>query len=192
MTGIGGLGSDGIRLLQLGPSGRGVVAAPHWIQNQSSVALASATGNQAVWGKKLDVPSGVTYRVEGVVSLQTGNTSHNVSFGFATPAGAASLDLNSKIFSVFLNATINSTPASATVTLRAGGAVGVISPSSTATGKSFWFEGVIRTTSAGTLTPAIAFSAAPTGTNLVLPRSWMTITEMVTNDSSVNFEGSWT
>lgn len=145
---------------------RGVVAVEYFNSIQADFTLAAAAGVQSCFPTASDVltlQATTTYDFEGQYILNTGATTHTTAMAFALAGGASvtSVEYVADIHSAAVN-----TIATATSVHVSGVASKVLNATSTAVYTIIRFRGMWRHNAAGTVTPQIAFSANPTGTNL--------------------------
>ena len=107
----------------------------------------------------LNLLAGTTYRFSGVISLNTGATTHTTSFGFA-----GSVTLTAINYVVEVTSSAAGTPATPQKRRISTAGVGVCSATSVAVQTDIEVEGIIRVNAAGTLIPQTQFNAGPTGT----------------------------
>lgn len=135
--------------------------------------LAAAAGVQAAFPAAQDaftVQANTTYRVRGQYIINTGATSHTTAMAWAlASATVASFEYLATLWSAALN-TIST---ALSVTHVSGAASKVLNAASIVVYTIVSFEGIVRFTAGGTVTPQINFSANPTGTNLMKRGSWV-------------------
>lgn len=120
-----------------------------------------------------------TYFLRGKYIISNGATSHTTAIGWLLSSGLtiSSMEYVAKLFSSTLNGI-----ATATSNVQVSGTSSkVINAASTAVTTTIEFEGVLRCTSAGVLTPQLTFSAAPGGTNVMKIGSHIELTEIGSN-----------
>lgn len=120
--------------------------------------------------------SNKTYFFKGKYLLSTGTTTHTTAMNWIVSSGLAitSMEYVASIFSSALN-TIST--ASSRVQISGIGSK-VLNATSTAATTTIEFEGVLRCTTGGKLTPQLKFSAAPGGTNQMKIGSFIEFTEI--------------
>jgi hypothetical protein len=120
-----------------------------------------------------------TYLFKGKYLMGSGSVSHTTSMGWSvTGLTVSSMEYVTKTFSSTLNTQV---PSSAHVQVS-GTALKVLNASSAATTTTIEFEGILRTGAGnGTITPQIAFSALPNGTNVMKASSFIEFTELGSN-----------
>ena len=146
------------------------------------------TGNQSIFG----LTTGVTlqgstiYEVEGEFELTTtGTTSHTEAFGFVLTTATVSG------MGVAVNRLAATTTSSAL-----GGYLAAVTPVvvtgalTTAQTVIYRVKGAIGISTAGSINPVIAFSAAPGGTSTVVAGAWFKFTPIGTTGSNVSI-GTW-
>lgn len=116
-----------------------------------------------------------TYFFKGKFLITNGSTSHTTAMGWVVTTGLniTSMEYVVQIFSSALNGI--STSSSVQVS---GVANKVLNATSSAVTTTIEFEGVLRCTTGGVLTPQLAFSAAPGGTNQMKVGSFIEFTEI--------------
>ena len=116
-----------------------------------------------------------TYFFKGKFLIINGSISHTTAMGWVATTGLniTSMEYVVQIFSSALNGI--STSSSVQVS---GVANKVLNPTSSAVTTTIEFEGVLRCTTGGVLTPQLAFSAAPGGTNQMKVGSFIEFTEI--------------
>ena len=195
ITGFNGTSTPGClefdgNVLYAGTSGgRGVVEAAHISYATSSVSLTGVTTYQNIFSAPADVitlAANTSYIVEGNIIVQSGTTTHTTALRLSD--GVASV---SPIFRLhFLN-----TAAAAGTISRAQDTVyfetngGVINSTSISARNYILVRGSIETGSSVTITPQVAFSANPGGTNQIQDGSWIKFTPVGT--STMTFVGPW-
>ncbi|MDY0088731.1 MAG: hypothetical protein RBR78_00025 [Flavobacteriaceae bacterium] len=120
-----------------------------------------------------------TYHFRGRFLIANGAASHTTALGWVTASGLmiTSMEYVTRSFSSALNGVV----AAASNTQVSGTAVKVINSASTAVTTTIEFEGILRCTNGGKLTPQIKFSAAPGGTNQMKAGSFIWFTEIGSN-----------
>ena len=157
--------------------------SPGYIPTYQSVYLAADFTLQAASGVQacltaandtLTIDAATTYEFEGQYILNTGATTHTTAMAFllASSATVSSFEYTAILWS----AAANTISTSASFTHVSGVASKVLNATSTAVYTMIKFKGVMRTTLGGTITPQIAFSANPTGTNLMKKGSFIKFT----------------
>ena len=116
-----------------------------------------------------------TYFFKGKFLIINGSISHTTAMGWVATTGLniTSMEYVVQIFSSALNGI--STSSSVQVS---GVANKVLNATSSAVTTTIEFEGVLRCTTGGVLTPQLAFSAAPGGTNQMKVGSFIEFTEI--------------
>lgn len=135
---------------------------------QSDFTLSAASGVQSAFPTTSDVftvLANTTYRFRGHYILNTGSTTHTTAMAFAL-GGSASVT-SFEYFAWLWSAAANTIATASSATHVSGVASKVLNATSTAVYTLIQFEGVARMNAGGTITPQIAFSANPTGTNLM-------------------------
>ena len=120
-----------------------------------------------------------TYFFKGKFLIANGSTSHTTAMGWLVTSGLniTSMEYVVKLFSSALNGV---STASSHVQIS-GTANKVLNAANTAVTTTIEFEGVLRCASGGALTPQLAFSTAPGGTNQMKMGSFIEFTEMGSN-----------
>jgi len=157
--------------------------SPGYIPTYQSVYLAAdftlsaASGVQACLtaaNDTLTIAAATTYEFEGQYILNTGATTHTTAMAFLL-AGSATVS-SFEYTTILWSAAANTISTAASFTQVSGVASKVLNATSTAVYTTIKFKGVMRTTLGGTITPQIAFSANPTGTNLMKKGSFIKFT----------------
>lgn len=151
-----------------------VLPAVELVAIQADFTLAAAAGVQnclSAANDTLTVNALTTYFFDGQYLINTGATTHTTAMAFALGGGASvtSFEYTTMLWSAAANA-ISTTQSTCHVS---GVASKVLNATSTAVWTLITFQGVARINAAGTLTPQIAFSANPTGTNLMKVGSYI-------------------
>jgi len=157
--------------------------SPGYIPTYQSVYLAADFTLQAASGVQacltaandtLTIAAATTYEFEGQYILNTGATTHTTAMAFllASSATVSSFEYTTILWS----AAVNTISTAASFTQVSGVASKVLNATSTAVYTTINFKGVMRTTLGGTITPQIAFSANPTGTNRMKKGSFIKFT----------------
>lgn len=150
----------------LGVSGGGALR-----KNLAQVSLANDTSTQSVFGSgkgQFTVEAGKSYVFEGVIVLNNGSTSHTTLFGLVK---ATAVLANVRIGAIN-TAAADDTPAAATMVNLESETPAAINAASTAVETIIRVFGSFDCTTGGTVQPAVAFGAAPGGTNTVEVGSW--------------------
>lgn len=170
-TSVGGcLEYDGKVLYGNAISGRGVIPVMEMASVSTTKSLNNATGDQDIFpddNNLIQLGPNTTYIIRGYLLLNTGTTTarhlalkftegftiypptiHFATIGTSTTSGGASRSQDTAFFSVTSGGNITN---------------GTFSTNS----YNVWITGVIKTVDSVTITPQIAFSAAPGGTNTV-------------------------
>ena len=157
--------------------------SPGYIPTYQSVYLSADFTLQAASGVQacltaandtLTIAAATTYEFEGQYILNTGSTSHTTAMAFLL-AGSATVS-SFEYTTILWSAAANTISTSASFTQVSGVASKVLNATSTAVYTTIKFKGVMRTTLGGTITPQIAFSANPTGTNRMKTGSFIKFT----------------
>jgi hypothetical protein len=169
---------------------RGVLQAVQgaWIQADFTLAAASGVQNCLTSANDtLTVNGSTTYRFKGKYIISNGTTSHTTALAFALAGGASvtSFEYTANIWS----AAANTIATSQSTTHVSGVASKVLNAASTNAYTIIEFEGVARINAGGTIAPQIAFSANPTGTNLMKVGSYIEFWPIGTN--AVAACGQW-
>lgn len=158
-------------------------ASPGYIPTYQSVYLANDFTLQAASGVQacltaanntLTIAAATTYEFEGQYIINTGATSHTTAMAFALGSNATVSSF--EYTTILWSAAANTIATAASFTHVSGVASKVLNAASTAVYTTVKFKGVMRTTLGGTITPQIAFSANPTGTNLMKKGSFIKFT----------------
>ena len=167
---------------------RALLPSLYVYRKNTATTLASATGNQAIFGltNGVTVAANTIYEVECEFQLSTsGTTSHTEAFGFTlatatvTNMGVAVNRLAGNTTSSALGAYLTSvTPVVVTGALTTA-QVGI-----------YRVKGTIAFGTGGSINPVIAFSAAPGGTSSIILGGFMKMTPIGTTGSNVSI-GTW-
>lgn len=136
---------------------------------QADFTLAAASGVQSVFPTTYDVwtlEGNTTYLMEGQYILNTGATTHTTAMAFALGGGASIVTDGLQYTTILWSAAANTLTTTQSTTHVSGVASKVLNATSTAVYTLIQFKGLLRMNAGGTVTPQIAFSANPTGTNL--------------------------
>ena len=157
--------------------------SPGYIPTYQSVYLSADFTLQAASGVQacltaandtLTIAAATTYEFEGQYILNTGSITHTTAMAFLL-AGSATVS-SFEYTTILWSAAANTISTSASFTHVSGVASKVLNATSTAVYTTIKFKGVMRTTLGGTITPQIAFSANPTGTNRMKTGSFIKFT----------------
>lgn len=148
----------------------------------SNFPLANSNISQNAFPTSSDVytlTANKTYFFKGKFLIANGSTSHTTAMGWVVASGLniSSMEYVVKLFSSSLNGV---STASSNVQVS-GTASKVLNAANTAVTTIIEFEGVLRCTTGGTLTPQLTFSAAPGGTNQMKMGSFIEFTEIGSN-----------
>jgi hypothetical protein len=169
--------------------GRGVIEAPHISYATSAVSLSGVTTYQNIFSAPADVitlAANTSYIVEGNIIVQSGTTTHTTAIQLTEGVAATPPTFRLHMLSTAVAAGTISR-AQDTVYFETNG--GVIN-STSATARCFiLLRGAIETVSSVTITPQVAFSANPGGTNQIQDGSWIKFTPVGTN--TMTFVGPW-
>lgn len=159
------------------------LASPGYIPTYQSVYLANDFTLQAASGVQacltaandtLTIAAATTYEFEGQYIMNTGATTHTTAMAFSLGSNATVSSF--EYTTILWSAAANTIATAASFTHVSGVASKVLNATSTAVYTMIKFKGVMRTTLGGTITPQIAFSANPTGTNLMKKGSFIKFT----------------
>jgi hypothetical protein len=181
---------DGTTFYQTTASGRGVAPSTQIAAIQAAFTLANATGVQScltATNDVLTVQGSTTYLIEGQYLIANGTTNHTTAMAFALGGGASvtSFEYTATLWSSALNAiaTAQST------TQVSGVASKVLNANSNLATTTIIFSGIVRMNAGGTITPQIAFSALPGGTNQMKVGSYIKFTPV--GSGTVTSVGNW-
>jgi len=169
---VGGcLEYDGKVLYGNAASGRGVIPVMQVSSIATTKSLNSATGDQNIFDTPQDVitlAANTTYIVRGYVILNTGTTTaRNLTVRFTESIAANPPTMHFATIGTPL--AVDTTPVrtqdTAVYNTTNGGQI--TNATFTSANYHFWVTGMIKTVDSVTITPKIAFSAAPGGTNSV-------------------------
>ncbi|MDP2160673.1 MAG: hypothetical protein Q8K02_09340 [Flavobacterium sp.] len=152
----------------------GVLASNFTLSNSNTVQNAFPSSCD-----EFTLSANKTYFFKGKYLISNGATSHTTAIGWLLSSGLSisSMEYVAKVFSSALNA-ISTSASNVQVS---GSSSKVLNAASTAVTTTIEFEGVLRCTAAGVLTPQLTFSAAPGGTNVMKLGSYMELTEIGNN-----------
>lgn len=167
---------------------RALTPVAYYYRKNTATTLASATGNQSIFGltNGVTVAANTTYEVELEFELTTtGTTSHTESFGFALTTATVTN----------MGVTVNRLSASTTSSalgayLTSATPVVVTGALTTAQTVVYRVKGTIAVGTGGSINPVLAFSAAPAGTSTVVLGAWMKLTPIGATGSNVAI-GTW-
>ena len=167
---------------------RALLPSPYVYRKNTATTLASATGNQAIFGltSGVTVAANTIYEIECEFQLSTsGTTSHTEAFGFTlTTATVTNMG-------VAVNRLAGNTTSTALGTyLTSVTPVVVTGALTTAQVGIYRVKGTIAFGTGGSINPVIAFSAAPGGTSSIILGAWMKMTPIGTTGSNVSI-GTW-
>ncbi|UOX32319.1 hypothetical protein LXD69_09665 [Flavobacterium sediminilitoris] len=168
ILGIGNLSVSGpVKLI-------GVLSSNFTLANSNLLQNAFPTSSDA-----FSLSANKTYFFKGKFLIANGSTSHATAMGWLVTSGLniTSMEYVARLFSSTLNgiATANSN-----VQISGTGSK-VLNAANTAVTTTIEFEGVLRCTTGGVLTPQLAFSTAPGGTNQMKMGSFIEFTEIGSN-----------
>ncbi len=150
--------------------------------------LSAASGVQSAFPTTGDVwtlSASTTYEFWGQYHITTGTTAHTTAMAFATGGGASITSINYFVTAsngqdnAYGSANIGDTWVSTNSSTIVTGSV------TTGAGHYIYFRGLIRMNAAGTITPQIAFSSNPTGTNLMKADSYICFMPLGTNTNNL-------
>jgi hypothetical protein len=151
---------------------------------QSDATLAAASGVQPWCGTGktaqdiFTVEANTTYMVEGQYYINTGATTHTTALAWALSGATVSLFQ----YQVLLwSAALNGIATAQSTVHVTGVASKVCNATSALVYTIIQFTGIMVTGTGGTITPQIAFSANPTGTNLMKAGAWISFTKLGAN-----------
>jgi hypothetical protein len=147
------------------------------VSASAGFTLAASAATQSCFPTTADVwtlEGSTTYLMEGQYILSTGTTTHTTALAFVTGSGITFTSF--EYFVNMWNAAANTIATAQSTTHVTGFAPKVINATSNAVFTLVQFNGIVRTNNSGTLTPSIAFSQNPTGTNLMRSGSYIMFT----------------
>jgi len=171
-TSVGGcLEYDGKVLYGNAASGRGVIPVMQVSSIATTKSLNSATGDQNIFDTPQDVitlAANTTYIVRGYVILNTGIiTARNLTVRFIEGVSANPATMHFATIGTPLNVGTTPTRSQDTAVYNTTNGGQITNATFTSANYHFWVTGMIKTVDSVTITPKIAFSAAPGGTNSV-------------------------
>ena len=162
-----------------------LVSTAYTYSPAANVTLANSTAVQSLFGVGLSLPAGTYTFDANLYIVKAVTTTCNISVGWATSAGT--------IAGVHMIQAINSQASAPNMNTStfSGGASFISFHAATSTLANNWarYTGTFRLTAAATVTPQMAFSAAPGTTNYTALNSNITITPVGGNLTSA--VGSW-
>lgn len=155
----------------------------------SAFGLADASGVQAVFPAAIDtftLAANSTYEFEGTYIFATGTVSKTVSMAFALTTAVVTNIRYTTIAWNGADGVMSSTQRSK----RTGTVASVVVTDASATAaQEIIFRGIVRVTTGGTVTPQIAFSTAPGGTNQITVGSYIKFSRLGTDTAQSS--GGW-
>ncbi len=148
----------------------------------SNFGLANIIASQNAFPSGCDeftLSANKTYFFKGLFLIANGATSHTTAIGWLASNGLSitSMEYVAKLYS----APANGISTSVSFVQVSGNATKVLNAAITAVTTTIEFEGVLRCTNGGILSPLLTFSAAPGGTNQMKSGSFIEFTELGTN-----------
>lgn len=145
------------------------------------------------------VAGNTTYLVDGLLYLSNGATTHTTGINFTGTRTITSFHIRVEFTSGAVLTTLPSNSAAAATSLYTAiyswnGTTDmttnrVLNATSTLLGARMKIDGVIRVNAGGTLIPNFQWSANPTGTNLVLANTYLSLVPI--GNGSVVSKGTW-
>ncbi|MBK9497173.1 MAG: hypothetical protein IPO08_22190 [Xanthomonadales bacterium] len=172
---------------------RGLLPAVQLFRLNANLVGASATGDQAIFGKSVTLTGSTVYAFEIVYSLSktAGTTSHTMSFGFL---GGGSGTTNNILLNVVHNSAAGNPASNVTATRLAltTTAKTVITGAITTANTTYAYQikGTVSVNAGGTFQPVYALSAAPGGAYSTLAGSYMAIWPIGAAGADINV-GTW-
>lgn len=171
-------------------NGNWVVPAMEISAPSADRTLTAGSGVQTVLPTTQDIITvlgSTTYLFDGQYILNTGGTTHTTAMAFALAGGASVTSF--EYLAMLWTAAANTISTAQSTTHVSGVASKVLNATSTAVWTLIQFRGVARINAGGTITPQIAFSANPTGTNLLKVGSYIRFTPI--GAGSFTLAGPW-
>ena len=184
----GALEYDGNAYYATVNSGRGFLPSTQLSIATSDIALSDINTAQNVFGSSSDVitlAANTTYLVNGVYFIQSGTVTHTTAISFTYSGTAPTMSF----YSLSLAAAVGTVSRAQDMVYYEGITGGLINSTSSSARNVIKFEGVLKTSNGGSLTPQITFSAQPGGTNLTKFGSYIALTP-VGNDTVTSI-GPW-
>ena len=184
----GALEYDGNAYYATVNSGRGFLPSTQLSIATSDIALSNINTAQNVFGSSSDVitlAANTTYLVNGVYFIQSGTVTHTTAISFTYSGTAPTMSF----YSLNLAAAVGTVSRAQDMVYYEGITGGLINSTSASARNVIKFEGVLKTSNGGSLTPQITFSAQPGGTNLTKFGSYIALTP-VGNDTVTSI-GPW-
>jgi hypothetical protein len=169
-------------------SGRGLIPTIQLSVASSDVSLSDVNTAQNLFGSTGDVitlAANTAYLMRGQYFIQSGTNTHTTAMSFTYSATAPTMSFSA----LNLAAAVGTVSRAQDMVYFESLAGGVVNSTSTSARNVIRFEGVVKTTDSGTLTPQITFSAAPGGTNLTKFGSYISFIPL--GSSSVLSIGPW-
>ena len=157
--------------------GRALIPATSVYSLSASRTLTNATGAQSIFGVGFVAAANTTYYFDMLVSQTTGTTSHTLAMSWTTTGTIGSI----LYYATLLNTVSGTAETSGDAITSASAGSTIISASGTSGGRTIKVTGIIRTGTQGTITPNLAFSAAPGGTSTNNINSYWMITPLGSN-----------
>ena len=156
----------------------------------ADTTLSSVTTAQSIFPSASDVfaiDAASTWLVEGLVFVQSGTVTHTTAIRLAwSSIGAANVGTSEFTSFTGASGTVSRAQDTTWFNVPTGG---VIDATSTAANRTIRFSAQFTAVDAGTVTPTITFSAAPTNTNLIKKGSWIRFTRLGSDSYTTN--GGW-
>lgn len=138
---------------------------------QADFTLSASNATQNAFPTSCDVwtlEADTTYSFKGRYIINTGSTTHTTAMQFTLGGGATVVATGGCEYTTTLwSAGANAIATTQSTKHNSGVGTQVLNSTSNAVYTIIEFDGIIRVSSGGTLTPQITFSANPTGTNLM-------------------------
>gem|GEM_PF-3884739 len=164
-------------------SARGVSPSTQFCALTSDFTLTAASGVQSAFPTTCDVwtlAGSTSYFFEGMYIMTTGTTTtKTTALAFALGGGASVTSIH--YVATGWNSIADTTNTAQNTVWVDRVASTVLTATATTAGVAIYFQGIIRMNAGGTVTPQIAFSASPGGTNLMKADSYIRFTPIGTN-----------
>jgi hypothetical protein len=157
--------------------GRSLIPATSVYSLSANRTLTNATGAQNIFGVGFVAAASTTYYFDMLVSQTTGTTSHTLAMSWTTTGTIASI----LYYATLVNTVAGTAETSGDGITSASAGSTIISASGTSGGRTIKVTGIIRTGTQGTITPNLAFSAAPGGTSTNNINSYWMMTPLGSN-----------
>lgn len=171
LNGASVLGSGNIEIISAKPKHIGVLS--------SNFALSNSNTEQNAFPSLCDqfaLADNKTYFFKGKFLINNGTVSHITSMGWSVASGLVVTSM--EYVARLCTSAIGSTSTGISTTQVSGTSSKTLNNTNIAASTTIEFEGVLRCSTGGVITPKITFSAAPGGTNIMRIGSFIEFTEI--------------